>query len=149
MKLLDAPLWEPDFGLPSLPKMELRIPVPLPPMPALPPIALPDFSCPADCHHCGAPSPGKRCRFCGTGEAPALPAGTCRACRERTETVTQGDAFHRRTLVAEVCGCPTVTIYEVPDRPGAIARVVETKPNPRYYEPVFGADGKILGYATR
>lgn len=146
-KLLDAPLWEPDFGLPSLPEMELRMPVPLPPMPSFRPIMLPDFSRPAECHHCGAPSPGKRCRYCGTGEAPAMPPDTCPSCRSHVETVTDMADFGEDTLVAQVCDCPTVTIYRVPTR-GA-ARVVETKPNPRFYEPVVNADGKTIGYATR
>lgn len=103
-----------------------------------------------DCPHCGAPSPGKRCRFCGTGEAVALPPDTCPSCRSHVETVADmADMadFGEDTLVAQVCDCPTVTIYRAPTR-GA-ARVVETKPNPRFYQAVVNADGKTIGYATR
>ncbi len=101
----------------------------------------------SECHHCGAPSPGKRCRFCGTGEAPTLPPDTCPSCRSQVETLTDLADFGDDTLVAQVCNCPTVTIYRVPTR-GA-ARVVETKPNPRFYQAVVNADGKTIGYATR
>lgn len=100
-----------------------------------------------ECHHCGAPSPGKRCRFCGTGEAPTLPPDACPSCRSHVETVTGMADFGEDTLVAQVCNCPTVTIYEVPER-GA-ARLVETKPNPRFYQAVVNADGKTIGYTTR
>ena len=136
-----------DFGLPTLPELTLRIPPPPLPWPGLPAIMLPDFSRSAECRHCGAPSPGKRCRYCGTGEAVALPPDTCPSCRSRTEVVTDMADFGEDTLVAQVCDCPTVTIYRAPTR-GA-ARVVETKPNPRFYEPVVDADGKTIGYATR
>ena len=100
-----------------------------------------------ECRHCGAPSPGKRCRFCGTGEAPTLPPDACPSCRSHVETVTGMADFGEDTLVAQVCNCPTVTIYEVPER-GA-ARLVETKPNPRFYQAVVNADGKTIGYTTR
>ena len=135
------------LDMPALPEVGLRVPYSLPEIPPLPPIMLPDVFRVVDCHHCGAPSPGKRCRFCGTGEAPTLPPDACPSCRSHVETVTGMADFGEDTLVAQVCNCPTVTIYRVPTR-GA-ARVVETKPNPRFYQAVVNADGKTIGYTTR
>ncbi len=134
-------------SLPSLPEMEWRPPPPRMTLPALPSITLPDFSRPADCHHCGAPSPGKRCRFCGTGEAPELPPDACPSCRSHIEATTLRDVERGKTLLVELCNCPTVNIYEVPEC-GA-ARLVETKPNPRFYQAVLDDSGKTIGYTTR
>lgn len=68
-----------------------------------------------ECHHCGAPSPGDRCRYCGTVHVVEdQQRGRCSVCCARIRLKSYQDI--RRfavTTIVHICQCPRAKVYEV------------------------------------